>query len=74
MEVPQTEKIIYYVYAFWHCLPNKDIVTKDNKKNIMEFENIDDAVAYIKKKCVNNVNITYCITYDKYEIDKIKGE
>lgn len=71
----QQEEEKYYVYGFWHIYPTKDIVTKDDVKEITEFGNIDDTLAFIKKRSEENINITYCICRDRHYVEKeLKGE
>lgn len=73
MERPSEEKRTYCVYGFWHIDDDKQYVTKDGKIDIQEFSDIDNALTYMKNQVLSNVNITWCITWDKYEIEKIKN-
>ena len=71
MEAPSESLRKYYVYGFWHIDEGKPIVTKNNKNYIRSFDNIDDATKYLKRQSLANVNITWCLTWDSYEADKI---
>ena len=72
-EEPTTEEKKFFVYGFWHCNPTKDIVEREGKPDIQEFENIDDALNYIRSKSEKNVNITWCLLWDSWEVEKIKN-
>lgn len=67
------EAIKYYVYGFWHIYNDKPYVTKDDKIDVCEFDNIDDATKYLKKQVSSNINITWCLSNNN-PILKDKGE
>ena len=60
----------FYVYGFWHCNKDKDLVTKDWKPEVHEFDNIDDACEFMKKVCMSNVNITVCLNRDEWYVNQ----
>jgi len=72
MCTPAEEVRKYYVYGFWHIYETKPYVTKDNEVDIREFDDIDEAVEYLKKQTLSNINITWCLLWDKYEVEKIR--
>ena len=67
--IPQTEKMKFHIYGIWN--DNKQIVIKDGKKYIRDFDEIDEALAYMRKQTLSNKNIIWCITSDSEYINRI---
>lgn len=63
--IPCEEKRKYYIYGFWHIYKDKPYVMKNCSAEVYEFDEIDDALEKIKKLSLSNVNITWCLTWDK---------
>ena len=72
MCTPSEEARKYYVYGFWHIYDTKPYVTKDNKVDIREFDDIEKATEYLKEQTLSNVNITWCLLWDKNRVESIK--
>ena len=72
MCTPSEETRKYYVYGFWHIYDTKSYVTKDNKVDICEFDDIEKATEYLKEQTLSNVNITWCLLWDKNRVESIK--
>ena len=71
--MPSEEARKYYVYGFWHIYDTKSYVTtKDNKVDIREFDDIEKATEYLKEQTLSNVNITWCLLWDKNRVESIK--
>lgn len=71
---PQEEKRTYCVYGYWHLARvNQYVMKKDGKIELHLYDNIDDAVAFIKEHSLWNVNITWSLTWDKYEIERLQN-
>lgn len=68
---PYEEKRKYFVYGFWHIHEGKPYVKDGDKIEIHKFDDINAATEYMKEQALTNVNITWCLTWDKYEIEKI---
>ena len=59
--------------VFWHIYDTKPYVTtKDNKVDIREFDDIEKATEYLKEQTLSNVNITWCLLWDKNRVESIK--
>ena len=73
MCTPSEEARKYYVYGFWHIDDTKPYVTtKDNKLDIREFDDIEKAAEYLKEQTLSNINITWCLLWDKNRVESIK--
>ena len=72
MCTPSEETRKYYVYGVWHIYDTKPYVTKDNKVDIREFDDIEKATEYLKEQTLSNVNITWCLLWDKKRVESIK--
>ena len=72
MCTPSEEARKYYVYGVWHIYDTKPYVTKDNKVDIREFDDIEKATEYLKEQTLSNVNITWCLLWDKNRVESIK--
>lgn len=71
MCTPSEELKQYYVYGFWHTDETKPLITKNGKVDIMIFDDIEKATEYLKKQSLSNVNITWCLLWDKYRAEDI---
>lgn len=67
MNCPTEEKRTYYVYGFWQR--DCHIVMKDGKFEYYEFDDIDKALERLRELSLSNVNITWCLTWDKWEME-----
>lgn len=70
---PIEENRTYCVFGFWHNHDGKPYVMKDGEVETYLCNKLDDAIDFIKSNSQCNVNITWCLTWDKYEIDRIKA-
>ena len=71
MDTPNEAKKEFLVYGYWHREEGRPYVYEDGKIETHLYDNIDDALAFIKEHSLWNVNITWCLTWDPYEIEKI---
>ena len=69
MEGPAEQKKKFYVYGFWHIGEVNNIVTKNGKNDIHEFDEIQDALDFIKKESLSNINVTWCLTWDGWYVE-----
>lgn len=65
--IPCEEKRKYYIYGFWHIHEGKPYVMKNGSAEVHEFDEIDDALKKLKELSLSNVNITWCLTWDKVD-------
>lgn len=73
MDTPSEAKKQFLVYGYWHCHQGHPYVYReDGKVETHLYDNLDDALDFIKEHSLWNVNITWCLTWDRYEIEKIK--
>lgn len=68
MEVPSTQKMPYYVYGIWNIYNPQPLVSKGDGPEVHEFDELDDALSFIKTRAQQNVNITWCLTMKKESI------
>ena len=71
MEGPAELPREYCVYGYWHIHEGHPYVMKNNKIETHVYTSLDEAIDFIKEHSQWNVNITWCLTWDTYEIRKL---
>ena len=68
--MPEQENFPYYVYGVWNMYDTMPLVIGENgEPELHRFEELDEALAFIKKETEKNVNINWCLTSNP---DRIK--
>ena len=74
MDSPSDNKRTYCVYGIWHREKNRPFVYKNKNIELHLYDTIEEAVDFISIHSPQNVNITWCITWDIYKIQELKNK
>lgn len=72
MNTPSEQPRKYCVFGYWHREKGHPYVYKGSKVELHIYDDLDKAIDFIKEHSQWNVNITWCLTWDIYEIQKLK--
>lgn len=72
MDAPSEQPRKYCVFGYWQSEKGHPYVYKDGKIELHIYDDIDKALDFIKEHSQWNVNITWCLTWDIYEIQKLE--
>ena len=67
---PQSEKRKFYVYGIW--IDNRQIICNNGEPEISEFDDIDNALVFMKSKILSNINISWTIVSNIEYLENIK--
>ena len=72
MEGPCEAKRQFLVYGYWHREQGHPYVLNEyGQVETHVYDDLEEALDFIKEHSQWNVNITWCLTWDVYEIEKL---